>query len=68
MSSLAPGHLLQGARWDYRIVDAVKGDSTHTSTVYKAKVLPRENATNVPKWLVIRLGRGTYLLSTVSKF
>ncbi|KAF1950008.1 kinase-like protein [Byssothecium circinans] len=54
MSSLAPGHLLQGAHWGYRIVDAVKGDNTHASAVFKARVLPRENASNAPHWAIIK--------------
>ncbi|KAF2816716.1 uncharacterized protein BDZ99DRAFT_375363 [Mytilinidion resinicola] len=53
MSSLAPGHL-QGAHWDYRIVGTVKGDNTHASAVFKAKVVPRENAPNAPQWAIIK--------------
>lgn len=49
ISSLAPGHVLQGAQWDYRIVDAVKGDSTHASAVFRAKIVPRENTPNAPQ-------------------
>ncbi|KAE8353223.1 hypothetical protein BDV28DRAFT_157211 [Aspergillus coremiiformis] len=49
MSSLAPGCTLQGARWDYRILTPIKGDNTHISTVFKAEVIPRENAGNTPK-------------------
>lgn len=52
MSSLAPGHLLQGLNWDYRIEHAVKGDGTHLSTVFKAKVIPHENVPNYPQWFV----------------
>lgn len=61
MSSLAPGHLLQGAHWDYRIVHAVKGDNTHSSAVFKANVVPRENVHNAPQWFVC-------ITSTASKF
>lgn len=56
MSSLTPGRVLQGARWDYRILTPVKGDNTHISTVFRAKVVPRENAGSplrVPQWFVI---------------
>ncbi|KAL1882884.1 hypothetical protein Daus18300_000522 [Diaporthe australafricana] len=54
MSSLAPGNFLQGANWDYHIVDAVKGDSTHASAIFKAKVVPRGNAINAPQWAIIK--------------
>lgn len=51
MSSLTAGQVLQGAQWDYRIVDALKGDKTHASAVFKAKVIPRENGfDNSPEW------------------
>lgn len=53
MSFLDPGHLLRGANWGYRIVEAVKGDKTHASAVFKARVVPRENASNKPQWFVI---------------
>ncbi|KAF9890791.1 hypothetical protein FE257_005361 [Aspergillus nanangensis] len=49
MSSLAPGSILQGAHWNYRILNPVKGDNTHLSTVFKAEVLLRGNARNDPK-------------------
>lgn len=52
MSFLAPGRLLRGALWGYRIVEAVKGDKTHRSTLFKARVVPRENASNTPQWFV----------------
>lgn len=52
MSSLAPGHLLQGAKWGYRITDTIKGDNTHASSVFKARVVPRKNGPDTPKWLV----------------
>jgi hypothetical protein len=56
VSSLAPGYILQGAHWTYRIVEPVKGDNTHISTVFKAEVVLRENARNEPKaphWFVV---------------
>lgn len=56
MSSLAPGCVPQGARWDYRILTPIKGDNTHISTVFKAKVVPRENtgsSSRVPQWFVV---------------
>ncbi|CAG8937788.1 unnamed protein product [Penicillium salamii] len=58
MSSLAPGNILQGARWNYRILSPIKGDNTHISTVLKAEVVPRENSRNAPKapqWASIKL-------------
>lgn len=56
MSSLAPGNILQGAHWNYRVVNPVKGDNTHTSSVFKAEVLSRLNARNAPgapQWFVM---------------
>lgn len=56
MPSLAPGSILQGARWNYRILKLVKGDNTHISTVFKAKVIPRQNTRNdprAPQWFVV---------------
>ncbi|PGH01636.1 serine/threonine protein kinase [Polytolypa hystricis UAMH7299] len=52
MSSRAPGHILLGAHWNYHILEAVKGDNTHASTVFKAKVVPHENTINAPQWFV----------------
>jgi hypothetical protein len=51
----APGHLLRGNVWDYRILATVGGDGTHGSTIFKAEIVPRENITtaNVPKWSVM---------------
>lgn len=46
LARLAPGQRLTGARWDYRIVEAISRDNTHQSTIYKAKVLPHAD---VPK-------------------
>ncbi|KAL8755990.1 MAG: hypothetical protein Q9184_004638 [Pyrenodesmia sp. 2 TL-2023] len=54
MSSLAPGHVLGGARWNYRILNPLEGDGTHTSAVFKAKVVPHENASNAPQWALIK--------------
>jgi hypothetical protein len=54
MSSLTPGHVLRGARWNYRVLEPVKGDSTHISTVFKAQVVPRECVVpEVPEWFVV---------------
>jgi hypothetical protein len=56
LSALTSGHILQGARWSYRILGAVKGDNTHTSDVYKAEVVPRESVRDVPKapqWFIV---------------
>ncbi|XHF99305.1 hypothetical protein AWENTII_002812 [Aspergillus wentii] len=60
MSSHAPGYILQGALWSYRILKPVKGDDTHISNVYKAEVVLHENAPKAshapqaPKWALIK--------------
>ncbi|KAJ5950472.1 uncharacterized protein N7479_008885 [Penicillium vulpinum] len=57
ISSLVPGNILQGAQWNYRILNLVKGDSTHISTVFKAEVIPRDDSRNVPEgpqWAFIK--------------
>lgn len=51
MSSLATGHVLAGSKWNYRILEAVQGDKTHTSTVYKAEITPNKTSHDVPQWL-----------------
>jgi hypothetical protein len=43
MSSLAPGHILSGARWNYRIKEAVEGDNTQISTGFKAEIIQHES-------------------------
>ena len=56
MSSLSPGHILRGARWDYRILIPIKEDETHTSTVFKAAVIPREDVRiddKSPPWFIV---------------
>jgi hypothetical protein len=53
LSSLALGHILQGAHWNYHIIDAVKGDITHASIVFKAEVIPHEHTLNVPQRFVV---------------
>lgn len=53
MSSLAPGYILQGACWNYRILSPVKGDTTHISTVFKAQVVPHGHAPKAPQWFVV---------------
>ncbi|KAK2764424.1 hypothetical protein FQN54_009118 [Arachnomyces sp. PD_36] len=58
MSFLAPGRVLQGARWDYRILTPVKGDNTHISTVFKAEVIQRESAdtsSRAPQWALVKV-------------
>ncbi|RDW83624.1 uncharacterized protein DSM5745_03950 [Aspergillus mulundensis] len=57
MSSLAPGHILQGASWDYRILNPLNGDNTHTSTVLKAEIISRgtERVSSAPQWAVIKI-------------
>jgi hypothetical protein len=52
LARLAPGHVLPGAQWDYRIVKAIKGDNTHRSTVYMAEVLPHADVLESPQWFV----------------
>ncbi|CAI7573741.1 unnamed protein product [Penicillium glandicola] len=59
ISSLAPGNILRGKHWNYRILNLVKGDNTHISTVFKAEVIPHENAhgdltPKAPKWAFIK--------------
>lgn len=53
MSSLAPGSILQGACWNYRILKPIKGDKTHNSTIFKAEVLSTEQTHNSPQWFVV---------------
>ncbi|CAI7660722.1 unnamed protein product [Penicillium palitans] len=57
MSSLSSGHVVQGACWNYSLMKHVKGDHTHTSDVFKAQVVPRENARvdpHVPEWALVK--------------
>ncbi|KAJ6126017.1 hypothetical protein N7471_010510 [Penicillium samsonianum] len=57
MSSLIPRHFLRGAYWNYRVLEPVKGDSTHISTVFKAQIVPRDARVvpEVPKWALIKV-------------
>ncbi|CAG8942341.1 unnamed protein product [Penicillium nalgiovense] len=58
MSSLTPGHVLRGARWNYRVLEPFNGDGTHISTVFKAQVVPRERVVpevEVPEWSLIKV-------------
>ncbi|KAL1885132.1 hypothetical protein Plec18167_001789 [Paecilomyces lecythidis] len=50
MSSLHSGEILLGSRWNYRVIDAVKGDSTHASTIFKAGIVPYKSHTDAPQW------------------
>lgn len=52
MSSYAPRRVLRGTHWNYRIIDTVSGDNTHTSFAFKAEVIPLENTLNIPRWFV----------------
>lgn len=52
LARLAPGHTLAGAQWDYLIVRAIRGDKTHRSAVYIAKVVPHDGALEPPQWFV----------------
>ncbi|KAI1215152.1 kinase-like domain-containing protein [Annulohypoxylon truncatum] len=54
MSTLAPGRLLQGAKWNYQLLEPVIGDKTHRATIYKAKVNPRDNDVHAPQWAIIK--------------
>ncbi|KAE8154171.1 hypothetical protein BDV25DRAFT_136098 [Aspergillus avenaceus] len=58
MSSLVPGYIIQGARWDYRNLEHVKGYNTHTSNVFKAEIVQRtnssSNALKSPQWALIK--------------
>ncbi|KAF2260207.1 hypothetical protein CC78DRAFT_585097 [Lojkania enalia] len=53
MSSLAPGHILSGARWNYRIKEAVEGDNTQISTGFKAEII-HENSLGSPQCAFIK--------------
>lgn len=57
MSSLAPGFILPGAHWDYHILETVKEDNTHASTIFKAQIVPRENTINAPRWFIMCINR-----------
>jgi hypothetical protein len=54
MSSLTSGHVLRGACWNYRVLEPVKGDNTHISTVFKAQIVARDSRVvpEVPEWFV----------------
>ncbi|KAF2761593.1 kinase-like protein [Pseudovirgaria hyperparasitica] len=54
MSSYAPGYVLTGSQWNYRIVDKVSGDNTHKSLTFKAEVIPRDDAPSPPQWALIK--------------
>jgi hypothetical protein len=53
MSSLAPGHILSGARWNYRIKEAVEGDNTQISIGFRAEIIQHESSLASPQWFVI---------------
>ncbi|KKZ61071.1 hypothetical protein EMCG_04315 [[Emmonsia] crescens] len=50
MSSLTSGQVFTGAKWNYQIVNALTGDGTHSSTVFKAKVLQKDGVLDAPQW------------------
>ena len=50
ISSLPNIRVLHGARWDYHILDVVVGDGTHTSSVFKGKVVNRLGLLKQPQW------------------
>lgn len=53
MSTLAPGQKLRGAKWEYQIIEPLKGDDTHISTLFKARILPNNQIANAPIWSAI---------------
>jgi hypothetical protein len=55
MSTLASGHVLRGAQWNYRVLDALGGDGTHTSAAFKAEILPKDAALDArpPRWFAM---------------
>ncbi|KAK0114848.1 hypothetical protein ONS96_013330 [Cadophora gregata f. sp. sojae] len=53
-SSLAPGHILSGALWNYRIKEAVEGDKTQISTGFKAEIIYHGNPLGSPQWAFIK--------------
>ncbi|KAJ5199661.1 hypothetical protein N7491_009541 [Penicillium cf. griseofulvum] len=60
LPSLTPGHVLRGVRWNYRILEHIKGDNTHISNVFKAQVVSRDNRVvleipEVPQWALIKV-------------
>lgn len=53
MSSLTSGQVLAGAKWNYRLIDALEGDGTHQSVAFKAKVIPKYGVLDAPQWFVM---------------
>jgi hypothetical protein len=53
MSFIAHERVFEGNRWRYRLIDALGGDGTHSSTVFKAEILPYDSAQNAPKWFAV---------------
>ncbi|KAL8722864.1 MAG: hypothetical protein Q9181_007408 [Wetmoreana brouardii] len=41
MSTFISRQILPGAQWKYQIVEPLKGDGTHSSTIFEARVLPK---------------------------
>ncbi|KAH9894621.1 kinase-like domain-containing protein [Xylariomycetidae sp. FL2044] len=54
VATLAEGQTLKGKKWDYQIVEPIKGDATHNSAVFKARVVPTNASTCGPTWAVIK--------------
>ncbi|KAL1614354.1 hypothetical protein SLS56_012127 [Neofusicoccum ribis] len=48
--SLSRGQVLPGARWDYSVIEPLRGDGTHTSTAFKARIVPKRHGFDVPQW------------------
>ncbi|RMZ72487.1 CMGC kinase [Pyrenophora seminiperda CCB06] len=57
MSSIAPDYVLNGSRWNYRIIQArcwmLFGDGTRINFIFKAEVLPHNGVQDAPKLLII---------------
>lgn len=53
ISSLQTGHLLHGAKWDYRIVAAIEGDNTRIRCLQAKVINQREIVFDSPQWFVL---------------
>ncbi|KAF2453077.1 kinase-like domain-containing protein [Lineolata rhizophorae] len=54
MATLTKGQTLRGKKWDYRIIEPIRGDGTHSAAVFKASVLSKNDSTCDPTWAVIK--------------
>ncbi|EDN09720.1 hypothetical protein I7I51_02254 [Histoplasma capsulatum] len=53
MQSPASRQVLMGAKWNYRVIDPLQGDSTHKSLAFKAEVLLENGVLDTPQWLAM---------------